>query len=402
MLNINDFPDWNESLAKYHTTNDSVAQTIFEIRLRAGRFLAAANEVQIAVGDPALGETPIPTDQVFAERMVVKLSDGGRYLAFFTTAAELEKAGGCGFHEVSFQELYDEVIDDKSKAGAVVNPTGQMLVLTRHELNRLMDEAADAGQNMTARELSYSFQSAYAWPPELQRAFAGALSRRSEVREAHMLARNVAWREDRPELLFLISFDGDSADLYPYLTEILAPYLSGVKFRFDRIPPDRLKQTRAVAPPVYLRPDISEKWEIVNSGKLPFPMFEDWDEEVRIFRTNLSGAEDLRVTATFESKMYVSYYYVPLDTRKNPKYTTHPELGKLLPVFTDWNELGKFFKPGARVMLCPYAGLYAMLEHNTQYSGIVINQGGDNLITTREHAANIHDRMNLPPGSCTA
>jgi hypothetical protein len=194
MSNINDFQDWNEVLAEYQTTDDPNLRTAFEIRLCAGRFLAATEETQIAVRDSARGETPVPTGQIFAERMVARFSDAGRYLIFFTSAAELGKAGGRGYNAASFQELYDEVIDDKSKAGTVINPGGQMLVLTRYELNRLMDVARDAGQNMMAREMSYHFQTAYAWPPELQRVFAEALSRRPEAREAHMMSRNAAWR----------------------------------------------------------------------------------------------------------------------------------------------------------------------------------------------------------------
>jgi hypothetical protein len=393
MTYVNDFPDWEEALREYQTTEDDAARMAFESRLRAGRFLAAMDTAEIAVSDPAEDGRATPTGHTVVERMVADALDGGRYLVFFTSLAELEKKPGYGCVEVSFQELYDEVINDKTKAGAVVNPAGQMLALKRMELNWLMDVARDAGQEgFAARELAHSVQLAHAWPPELQQAFARALSRRPEVREAYMAAKNVAWREDEPELLFMIGFDGDETDLYPYLTEILEPLLGGVQFKFERVAPALLQIIRTAVLPVYLRPDVSEKWEAVNSGRLPFPLFENWDAEVRAFRANFDGTEDREITAAFESKLCAAHFYMPLDAKKNPKAVDYPEIGPLLPVFTDWSKLAEIFKPGIRVMLWPFAAIYAVVARYTLFGGVVINPGNNNLIIARRQLDRIHRR----------
>jgi hypothetical protein len=185
--------------------------------------------------------------------------------------------------------------------------------------------------------------------------------------------------------------------LYAYLTEILEPLLRGVKFTFEQIQRKSRRSVYTSVPPVYLRPDVSSKWESVNSGELPFPLFERWDVEIQAFRAHLNEAEVSETaasdfTAAFESKIYAAHYYVPLDTEKNPKVIDHLELGALLPVFTDWSELAKLFKPGARVTVWPFSAVYAAIARYTEFSGVVINPGGRNLVASRRQLDRIFCR----------
>jgi hypothetical protein len=396
MSNINSFPDWDAALAEYQTADDPAARTAFEIRLRAGRFLAAGHRVKTAMDDPApISKERTAADKVNYERMIANGANGDRYLTFFTSLAELERIKDYEYTEVSFQELYDESLAYETTKGAVINPGGQVLALTRRNLNRLMDVARDAGQErFAARELSYGAQAANAWPPELQRAFADALSRRPEAREAYIEARNVEWREDSPELIFKIDFSGDGADLYAYLTEILKPRLDGVNFKFEKIKGKALRLAQATMPPVYFRPDISKLFAMVNAGKPPYPLFEHWDKETQAVRVNFFGARNTRETAEFESKIYTSHYYMPLNPNRKPKAVIYQEIAAapVIPVFTNWDELGKMIKSGARVDVLPFPAIHKTVMTDARLGGVVINPMGKNLYIPRELMDKIHQR----------
>jgi hypothetical protein len=400
--NIDHFPNWDEALREYRTASAPAARVKFELQLRASKYLAPKNVTRTPVSETAPEGDTRRGEKVNTDRTVGTTPDGERYLLFFTSSGELEKTTDHDYTEVSFQELYDDVMKDKSIAGAIINAAGALvnsagngLILPRRELNRLMDTAADAGQEgFVAREASLSVQTGNAWPPELQRALVDALSRRPEVREAYMMARNVAWRDDKPELDFMIDFDGDEAELFAYLAEEMKPHFGDTASRFERIDPDGIQAVRKMLPPVYLRPDVSDKAETVNSAKPRYQLFENWDAEAGAYLANFSGAKDPQITAPFEAKLYASHFYAPLFINGEPRTLTSPEHGTLLLLFTDWGEMAKCgFKPGARVSVLQFPSVHAVLTKQPKLAGTLINAGGVALILPRDHLESLNFAM---------
>jgi hypothetical protein len=384
---IDHFPDWNEALREYRTTEAPAVRASFEARLRDAFFVVGFLMPQA------------DSDGMGVGRMIAA-TNNGNMLIYFTSEERIPESDNTAELSATvftFQELYEEMLRDKSMAGVVINPnregnTKNALILTRREVNRIADLARDAGQDMEAREMSYSIQTGNAWPPELQQALAEALSGRIEAREAYIIVQNVLWREYAPEFLFLLDIESDGTDeLFGFLSEIVKPHLGDTYFRFEKLTEDYLQKIRALAPPVYLRPDVSDKAETVNSGVLPFNLFKGWDAKVTSYQASLKGVKKPRVRAEFESKLYASHLYVPLDADNNPKIKFNVQYGPLLLAFTDWKALAKCFKPGLRVAVWPFPAVYAAITRYTKVSGMHINsgEGARSLFLPREYLDHI-------------
>ncbi|MDR1299139.1 MAG: SseB family protein [Oscillospiraceae bacterium] len=395
----NDFPDWDEALREYETTTDAGAIGAFETRLRGARYLAAVSVAQTAVSALTPEGAERRAESLRVERVVASMPGCGSALTFFTSVAEMEKLGniaGQGCSEVTFQQLYDETICAKDKIGAVINPGGRSITLSRYDLNRLADLASGAGQDVKARERVYHVQTADAWHPELQSAFAGALSRCPRVQEAYIVSSNVAWRCDEQELSFAIDFDGRGDELYPYLAEVVAPHLDGAGYRFEKLSPQSLQKLRSTARPVYVREDIAKSAGVEVRDMRQHTPFADWDSDVTRLRDVVGGADGAAAAvamAAFETKLYASCYHVPLDNKREPMAINHKSLGMHLPIFTDRREMLKVFGRGVHVEVHPLPAIYAMLLRRDRYSGAAINIKGNCMAVAREWMGAIDRRM---------
>jgi hypothetical protein len=301
-----------------------------------------------------------------------------------------------------FSDLYDEVIADRNLAGMMINLAGNMLVLTRRELNRIMDEAKDAGQEgFAAREFEYNYHLADMVTPGERRVFMEALSCRPGAREGYILDSNIAWREEEADLrtTFTVGFDGgetEAEELRTALDRAMKPVMGGRGYRIETSGDGALQTARSLADPVYVRDDLKGELDEINAAR---PReFEGWDEAAMAFYINLNSAKDMKVVEAFEDRLCGAGFHVPLDGNGQPWCVQDPRLGALMPVFSTRREMLKMFKPGAKSAFWSFLAVALALARYGQLNGLCVNMCGIHLTVTRRRLGAIIARNGGQPG----
>jgi hypothetical protein len=391
---IDHFPDWNEALREYRTTEAPAVRASFEARLRDAFFVVGFLMPQADSGGMGVGR-------------MIAATNNGNVLIYFTSEdriPESDNTAELSATVFTFQELYEEMLRDKSMAGVVINPnregnTKNALILTRREVNRIADTARDAGQDdIFAREFEYSYHATDIGTPEERRAFAEALSSRPEAREGYILASNVAWREEEADLqlTFAVDFDGGEAEakeLHDYLDAALKPVMGGKPYRIDKPGEGGLRAMRSLAAPAYVRDDLKAELDAVNAAR---PReFENWDEETAAFLANRrseGGAGDPKVTEAYEDKLYASGFHVAFTADGHPHVTRDPKLGILMMAFSSRREMLKVFKPGNRSVFWRFPAIATAFAHYKQLSGLCVNSHGVRLLMMRRQIDTLGER----------
>ena len=180
---------------------------------------------------------------------------GDRFIPSFTSQEELGKwtFPQKGKIAVTFDMLNHIVVDDRRLSGIVLNPFGKQIVLRREQLS----EIQSATRNMTVNRVDHTgsliFEAARNCPPNLDKALAIALALRPEVFEAYILLAREE-HEENTHLLFLIDFNGDRKLLFPYVAEVIQPYMKpGQNFELFKATYQTLQMARTKSVPVYKR-----------------------------------------------------------------------------------------------------------------------------------------------------
>lgn len=404
MSTENFFPNWADAVYEYRTTPEAGARASFEARLCRTTFLCGNLTEYDFPGDfDDMEDSDYSGNGRYArtyyERQIATTHDGKRYFPVFTSRSEFDKIINHGLELRTFSDLYDEIIPDKDFAGMIINPAGDMLMLTRRELNRIADLAHDAGQEgIFALEFEYNYHTADVGTPEERRAFIEALSRRPEAREGYILASNVAWREEEADLqmTFAVDFDGGETEakaLQNYLDAALKPVMGGKPYRIDKPGEGGIQVLRSLAAPVYVRDDLKAELDAVNAAR---PReFENWDEETAAFLANRKiegGANDPKITEAYEDKLYSSGFHVAFTADGHPHVTRDPKLGILMMAFSSRREMLKVFKPGNRSVFWRFPAIATAFAHYKQLSGLCVNSHGVRLLMMRRQIDTLGER----------
>ncbi|SHI14942.1 SseB protein N-terminal domain-containing protein [Sporobacter termitidis DSM 10068] len=185
------------------------------------------------------------------------LSDqkGGNFIPAFTSREDYGKwifpTGGEA--NISFSMLSNTVVDDARLGGIVINPFGRQIILRRENLQMIRRATTEMTVNRVDHTEKMIFEDTRDYPPKLPEALARALSRRPEVCEAYILSAREEYEEE-PHLLFLIDFDGDRKLLFPYVADIIRPYMKkDVSFELLKATYTTLLAAREKAKPIYKR-----------------------------------------------------------------------------------------------------------------------------------------------------
>ena len=186
---------------------------------------------------------------------LLSTQSGDRFIPAFTSQEELGKwtFPQKGKIFITFDMLNHIVVDDGRLSGIVINPFGKQIVLLREQLSEIQSTARNMTVNRVDHTSSLIFEAARNCPPNLEKALAIALALRSEVFEAYILLA----REEHVEnthLFFLIDFNGDRKNLFPYVAEVIQPYMKpGQNFELFKATHQTLQMAREKSVPAYKR-----------------------------------------------------------------------------------------------------------------------------------------------------
>ena len=180
----------------------------------------------------------------------------GDYIPAFTSERE-QRSGPMGSNaEVySYQTLKHLILDDLSLGGIVINPFGKQIILQRAQIEEMESAISDMYVNRTFDVKYFSISEAKGCSEELLSAISLNMKSRPEVYKVYIISA-ARKGEAAPHLTFVVDFDGDEGQLFPYFAEIIRPFMrvesSFVYFELIKASYDLMMQIEAARiVPVY-------------------------------------------------------------------------------------------------------------------------------------------------------